>query len=225
MCCRTDQRIRQGARRIIARDNDVTGYDDRAWAVVQCPTSEGDYDRNVRMAVVFSHMDWKSTVVISGAGILATWFFSMPPSQPPVAPAARTTRAARAAAPTVDIEKEAARLHVRPRSEAHYTEPARNPFRFSTRREPTRPTAGIVAPAAPVGIVPLVPPPPTITLDGVASDTLNGQDQRTAILHTDAGMVLAKEGDQVSGYRVEKISADAVELTKSDGSKLRLGLR
>jgi hypothetical protein len=64
-----------------------------------------------------------------------------------------------------------------------------------------------------------------MTLDGVASDTLNGQDQRTAIIHTDAGMVLAKEGDQVGAYRVGKISADAVELTKSDGSTLRLGLR
>src|SRR5690349_11183258 len=178
------------------------------------------------MAVVFSHMDWKSTVVISGAGILATWFFSMPPSQPPASPAARTTRAARVTAPAVDIEREAARLHVRPRSEAHYTEPVRNPFRFSVRREPTRPTAGIVPPAAPVVIAPLPPPPPAITLDGVASDTVNGQDQRTAIIHTATGMVLAKEGDQVAGYRVEKISADVVELTKTDdGSKLRLGLR
>jgi hypothetical protein len=52
------------------------------------------------------------------------------------------------------------------------------------------------------------------------------QPQRTAILNTDAGVVLAKEGDQVAGYRVAKIAADAVELVKiDDGSVLRVGLR
>jgi hypothetical protein len=164
--------------------------------------------------------------VISGAGILATWFFSMPPTHAPTSAVAPATRASRrAATATIDIEKEAARLQVRPRPEAHYTQPARNPFRFSERREPTRPTTGVVA-EAPVSVAPLPPQPPAITLDGVAADTVDGQQQRTAILHTEAGVVLAKEGDQVAGYRVEKIAADAVELTKiSDGSILRLGLR
>jgi hypothetical protein len=171
-------------------------------------------------------MDWKSTAVISGAGILATWFFSMPPTHAPTSAVARAPRApGRAATATVDIEKEAARLQVRPQPDAHYTQPARNPFRFSERREPTRPTTGVVAPP-PAPVAPLPPPPPTITLDGVVADTVDGQQQRTAVLHTDAGIVLAKEGDQVAGYRVEKIAADAVELTKiSDGSILRLGLR
>jgi hypothetical protein len=55
---------------------------------------------------------------------------------------------------------------------------------------------------------------------------MDAQPQRTAILNTDSGVVLAKEGDQVAGYRVQKISADAVELVKvDDGSVLRLGLR
>ena len=172
-------------------------------------------------------MDWKSTAVISGAGILATWFFSMPPTHAPTSvavPAARGPRARAAAAP-LDIEKEAARLQVRPRAEEHYTEPARNPFRFNERREPTRPTTGVAA-APPTIVAPAPPPPPTITLDGVAADTVGGQEQRAAILHTDAGVVLAKEGDEVAGYRVAKIAADAVELTKlSDGTTLRLGLR
>jgi hypothetical protein len=67
---------------------------------------------------------------------------------------------------------------------------------------------------------------PTLMLDGIASDDANGQAQRTAILHTDAGVMLAKEGDEIAGYRVGKVSADAVELTRiSDGSILRLGLR
>ena len=128
--------------------------------------------------------------------------------------------------PLIDIEKEAARLQVRPPQEPHYTEPSRNPFRFSERREPARATTGVAAPSPPVPIAPLPPPPPRITLDGVAADVVGGENKRTAVLNTDAGIVLAKEGDQVAGYRVEKIAADAVELVKiEDGSVLRLGLR
>src|SRR5262245_772185 len=167
-------------------------------------------------------MDWKSTAVISGAGILATWFFSMPPTAAParvVAPAVRVPQVSKS---QIDIEKEAARLQLHRVEEPQYTEPSRNPFRFNARREPARPTVG-VAPPPPVV---LPPPPPRITLDGVAADTMDAQPQRTAILNTNAGVVLAKEGDEVAGYRVQKIAADAVELVKiDDGSVLRLGLR
>ncbi len=171
-------------------------------------------------------MDWKSTAVISGAGILATWFFSMPPTNEPASAVAPAGRAPQSTISTIDIEKEAARLQVRPPQEQHYTEPSRNPFRFSERREPARATTGVAAPSPPVPIAPLPPPPPRITLDGVAADVVGGENKRTAVLNTDAGIVLAKEGDQVAGYRVEKIAADAVELVKiEDGSVLRLGLR
>ena len=179
------------------------------------------------MAVTFSSMDWKSTAVISGAGILATWFFSMPPTQAPAATPVRAARAASAAAPTVDIEKEAERLQVHVRPQAQYSAPSRNPFRFGSgpSRNVARPTVDVAPPPA-VPAAPLPPPVPTLTLDGVASDSTNGQEQRTAIIHTDAGVVLVKEGDELAGYRVGKIAADAVELTRvSDGSILRLGLR
>ena len=172
-------------------------------------------------------MDWKSTAVISGAGILATWFFSMPPTHAPVAavtPAPRVV-GARSAPSRIDIEREAQRLQSRPRPEVHYTEPSRNPFRFSERREPTRPTTGVRVAPPPLPVAPPIPPP-MITLDGIAADNARGQEQRTAILHTDAGVALAKEGDIVAGYRIDKIAADAVELTKvDDGSTHRLGLR
>jgi len=171
-------------------------------------------------------MDWKSTAVISGAGILATWFFSMPPTPAPSGAVAPASRSPQSATSAIDIEKEAARLQVRPPQEPHYTEPARNPFRFSERREPARATTGVDAPSPPVTIAPLPPLPPQITLDGIAADTVGSEEQRTAVLHTDAGVVLAREGDQVAGYRLEKIAADAVELVKiDDGSVLRLGLR
>jgi hypothetical protein len=171
-------------------------------------------------------MDWKSTAVISGAGIMATWFFSMPPTPAPSSAVAPASRSQQSATSTIDIEREAARLQVRPPQEPHYTEPSRNPFRFSERREPARSTTGVDAASPPVTIAPLPPLPPQITLDGIAADTVGSEEQRTAVLHTDAGVVLAKEGDQVAGYRVEKIAADAVELVKiDDGSVLRLGLR
>jgi hypothetical protein len=169
-------------------------------------------------------MDWKSTAVISGAGILATWFFSMPPastSARAVVPAVRPTQAGPS---KIDIEQEAARLQLHRVHEPHYLQPSRNPFRFSARREPAQATAGIVN-ALPTPVV-MPPLPPRITLDGVAADTMDAQPQRTAILNTPAGMVLAKEGDEVAGYRIQKIAADAVELVKiDDGSVLRLGLR
>jgi hypothetical protein len=170
-------------------------------------------------------MDWKSTAVISGAGILATWFFSMPPTSTPARAVAPAARVPQTTATKIDIEKEAARLQVHRVEGPHYTEPSRNPFRFNARREPARATAGVVALPPPAPVV-LPPPPPRITLDGVAADTMDAQSQRTAILNTDTGVVLAKEGDEVAGYRVQKIAADAVELVKiDDGSVLRLGLR
>jgi len=169
-------------------------------------------------------MDWKSTAVISGAGILATWFFSMPPATTPSGALTPAVRTPQTPTSNIDIEKEAARLQVRPLETPHYSEPSRNPFRFSDRREAS-PSPASAAVAPPAAIVPLTLPP-RIALDGIAADTVGEQNQRTAILNTDGGVVLAKEGDQVAGYRVGKISADAVELVKiDDGSVLRLGLR
>ena len=168
-------------------------------------------------------MDWKSTAVISGAGVLATWFFSMPPTAAPARAVAPVVRAPQVSTAQIDIEKEAARLQVHRVDGPRYTEPSRNPFRFNAPREPARATPVVVA-VEPPPVLP--PPPPRITLDGVAADTMDSEAQRTAILNTDTGVVLAKEGDQVAGYRIQKIAADAVELVKiDDGSVLRLRLR
>src|SRR5437763_530174 len=132
-------------------------------------------------------MDWKSTAVISSAGVLATWFFSMPPAQQtvsvPSAPAARATQGA-SSSQAIDIQQEAARLQPRTPKESGFNAPARNPFRFS---EPPQPVH-VAAPAPVVApVAPLPPLPPRITLDGVASDTVDGVMQRTAILNTDSG--------------------------------------
>ena len=175
-------------------------------------------------------MDWKSTAVISGAGLLATWFFSMPAVQPsannPSSPAAR---APQASAATIDIQQEAARLQVRNHQAPRYSETSRNPFRFGARpASDSRPsgTSG-PPPVAQAPAVPVAPPQPRMSLEGIATDVVEGQEQRTAILNTDSGVVLAKEGEQVAGqFRVVKIAADAVELVNlTDGSVLRVALR
>ena len=170
-------------------------------------------------------MDWKSTAVISGAGILATWFFSMPVAPTPTAPAANRVsaqRAAPAADSSIDIQREAARLQARVRTDGQYAAPLRNPFRFGNRRVPAAATSRALA--APTTVP--VSLPPKILLDGIATDVIDGQEQRTAILNTNAGMLLVKIGEQVAGYRVEKIGTDAVDLVKtSDGSVLHVAFR
>ncbi len=175
-------------------------------------------------------MDWKSTAVISGAGLLATWFFSMPAVQPPatnpIAPAAGVPQAS---ATTIDIQREAARLQLRTHQESRYNETSRNPFRFGARPAPEARASGTSGPsrvAQPIAIPP-APPPPRVSLDGIATDVVDGQEQRTAILNTDSGVVLAREGEQVAGqFRVVKIAPDAVELVNvTDGSVLRVVLR
>ena len=175
-------------------------------------------------------MDWKSTAVISGAGLLATWFFSMPVVQPPAShPIAPAAGAPKASATTIDIQQEAARLQVRTHQQPHYNETSRNPFRFGARPAPEARPSGTSGPprVAPPLAIPPAPPQPRVSLDGIATDVVNGQEQRTAILNTDSGVVLAKEGEQVAGqFRVVTVAADAVELVNvTDGSTLRIVLR
>src|SRR5919108_5014194 len=79
-------------------------------------------------------MTWKSTAVVSAAGLLATWPGSGPPLRTP-APTAYATSptAARTEAAAAEIQEQASRLHLRVQEAIAYQEPSRNPFRFSTR--------------------------------------------------------------------------------------------
>ena len=47
---------------------------------------------------------------------------------------------------------------------------------------------------------------------------VDGMPQRTAILTTDAGLLLVREGETAGTYRVTRIDDEAVELTGSEGS-------
>lgn len=171
-------------------------------------------------------MTWKS-YAITGAGLLAT-YLATPTMTPNLAGPVPSSPAIARQAPVPDIQQEAARLQARLRSEAKYREPSRNPFRFGPARNAPRSRAGGVAPAqitVPPS-APAAPEPPFIILSGMASDVVDGVEQRTAILTTAAGVLLVRAGEMVGAdYRVRSVDEEAVELeSTSDGSLRRLRL-
>jgi hypothetical protein len=174
-------------------------------------------------------MNWKSTAIVSGAGLLATWlgWNSQPAPHVASAPARVAVRAPRPNTP--DIQQQAAKLQSRVRGISEFREPARNPFKFGAR--PLR-SATSVTPAAPRAALapsaPLPAPPPSLqfSLSGIASDAVDGATTRTAIFSTPTGVVLAKIGDSLgSGYRVGKIEESAVDIIDADGGVRTLTLR
>jgi hypothetical protein len=179
-------------------------------------------------------MTWKSTAVVSGAGLLSMWFAASPPAPSVSTTSPATTQPAATAGTTgSDIEQEAERLQARVRRETEYREPSRNLFRFGPRLV-QRPAATAAPSAAapstdttPEFIPPAPPPPPPVSLSGVATDQAGDRTVRTAILSSPSGVLLVHEGDDVLGqFRVERIGEDAVDLTRlSDGSPLRLALK
>jgi len=171
-------------------------------------------------------MTWKSYVIASGAGLFATYLVSTPPpAAPGRTPAVGQSTAAPQAAP-VDIQAEAARLQMRVREAAEYQEPSRNPFRYAARRRVAAPAPEPDIVAEPDSTLYLKPEPPAITVAGIATKTVDGVRQRTAILITDAGPLEVNEGDAVGAeYRVVRIEEDAVELAAGDGTRRRISLR
>jgi hypothetical protein len=172
-------------------------------------------------------MTWKSYAAVSGATALATWIASYAPSS---APAGDMTvpppRAEAIAAAASDIEEETARLQARLRAAAVYREPERNPFRFGVPG-PGIGTAGDPGePLPPAEPFVFEPPPPSVSLAGIAEEGTGERVERTAVLSSPAGVLLVREGDVVLGqYRVVRVEGGAVELvTLADGSTLRLTL-
>jgi hypothetical protein len=174
-------------------------------------------------------MTWKWTAVVSGFTLLAGWMGvnSAPPlatNAPQRSSSAAPVATARAAAAASDIQRQAARLHVRLNDRVDYREPTRNPFRFGARPAPAR-RAEPVRQAIELPPPPSVPVVPPITLAGIATDGEAGTaPQRTAILSTPVGVLLVKEGDAIGdAYRVVRIGEETVELSRtSDGSRIEL---
>ena len=177
-------------------------------------------------------MTWKAYATVSGATVLAGWFASAPPSAfpdrgvPDSSAAVPSQTMPGRAAPSPDIEREAARLEARVRREAAYTQPQRNPFRFGAASPiASLPADGAEGASLAETPAPAVPPPPPVSLAGIAEDQVEQRVERTAILSSPGGILLVHEGEDVLGqYRVAKIESEAVELVShADGTTLRLG--
>ena len=168
-------------------------------------------------------MNWKSYTLVSGAGVLATWFAASQPTAPGNVPPPQPREAAGVAATASDIEQQAARLQARLQQHARYQAPARNLFRF-TDGAAVRPVTPASGPAAdtPLPPAPITPAPP-IKLAAIATEG----EARTAVLSTPGGIVLARRGDEVLGrFRVAAVDEDAVEIVAiADGAVTRLPLR
>jgi hypothetical protein len=173
-------------------------------------------------------MTWKSTAAASGVMVVATWLASHAPVGGPREQRATAPSPAHTETAAAEIQREAARLHLRLNQVASYKLPRRNPFRFSDR-----PVARVI-PRPPVAVSEEIPPtappePPTIriTLSGIGEDVVDDQVIRTAIVSTPENVHIVKVGDTIGdAYKVTKIDADAVELSRlDDGSTLRLVLR
>jgi hypothetical protein len=177
-------------------------------------------------------VNWKAAAtVVTGATALAGWLSTPSASHttPPRAAAARTRAAdATAASHAANIEEQSLRLAARLRPAGSFTVPQRDPFHFVVSRPaPARATASgrrsatAVVPAA----MAVEPPPFPYRLSGVATDSVEGQPVRTAVLAGgDTGLVLVKAGDMVEGvYRVDTVDENAVQITDTrDGRTVRV---
>jgi hypothetical protein len=168
------------------------------------------------------------TLWLAGGGVLATWLA--------VSPNRGATHAPQAAAPqqsssvqqmrTDSFYERAERLRARiPAAEFRYS--TRNPFRFTPPNGSRngRPSQTVAAPVEPAPLA-SPPPPPSLTLSGIAERKTADGVARTAVLTSDGQIYLVSVGDVVGGrYTVASIEAEAVVLSGPPGEELRLVLR
>jgi len=168
-----------------------------------------------------------------GGGALATWLAVVAPhgSLQPSAPAAVPVQAVTRAPKTADFDAQAERLLARTRAVTQRAS-TRNPFRFSAPKSTapaglagTRPGSAVV-PAAGQSPVPAAPPPPPLTLSGIAEKNTPTGVRRTAVISGDGQLYLVGVGQAVAGlYTVVSIHPEAVVLRDATGFELRLVLR
>jgi hypothetical protein len=57
------------------------------------------------------------------------------------------------------------------------------------------------------------------------TNTVGGVRQRSAVLNTPDGVIMAREGETAGAYRIVRVEEDAVEVVGPDGTTRRLNLR
>jgi hypothetical protein len=172
----------------------------------------------------------RTVLYLAGGGVLVAWLAAANmPSQDTdrTREPARPVAPAPAAAIAEDVHAQAVRLQARM---AHAPAPERNPrnpFAFGATPRPRAAEPEVRAATVDPAAV-FVPPPPALTLMGIAEEYVIGGYRRTAVLGGDGDAIfMVAEGDRVGDrYKVTKIGADAIELedlvTKA---YRRLGLR
>lgn len=163
-----------------------------------------------------------------GGGALATWLAVAPSGGVrPSVPAAVPTPAAREQA-AGDASAQADRLLLRTRAVTQRGS-TRNPFRFGSHRmtAPTGQRADFSAnPLVAVPALPAAPPPPTLTLSGVAEKKAPDGVRRMAVIAGDSQIYLVGVGDAVAGrYTVASVEPESVVLRDATGFELRLTFR
>jgi hypothetical protein len=157
-------------------------------------------------------MNWKSTAAGTAATALVAWLAA--PASPPAGSVATPPAAPSRELPELpNLDVEATRLAAQRELLVAATAPAsRDPFRFSARPAPrVRPAPAVVeAPAL------VVRRSLSVRLAGIATDVVSGAPERTAIFTGQAGVVLAKVGDVVDGFRVTDVTDRDVSLVSLD---------
>jgi hypothetical protein len=166
-------------------------------------------------------MNWKSTAAGTVVTALVAWLAA--PSGtltgPAVARSASTAVGVLPAMPNLDVE--ATRLAAQRDALAAATSvSARDPFRFAARPAPR-----VRQPMAAIEPAPVVRRSFQARLAGIATDVVAGVPEHTAIFTGPSGVVFARRGDSVDGFRVEDVTDRDVSLTSlDDGHTERLPL-
>jgi type IV pilus biogenesis protein PilP len=169
------------------------------------------------------------TVWLAGGGVIATWLAVAPNRGATGTPQAPTPQQSASVQQTVveDLSEQADRLRARTQT-AQLRQSTRNPFRFTppSAARNGQPSHGIAAPAPALPPLPLAPPPPSLTLSGVAETKTADGVERTAVITSNGQLYLVRVGDTVGGqYTVVSIDPEAVVLRQPSGEELRLALR
>jgi hypothetical protein len=162
------------------------------------------------------------------------WVWSAPaPAKTPPRPAAtaaptaqRVPQAPPASEP--DLDEATARLRARIAKAPAPRSPERNPFDFERAPVPTHPAVPVTRLVGGPPLPTAPPPPPQLTLSGIAETRTGEGVVRTAIIAGPGQLYFAKLGERVAGrYEISAIGADIVELKDLNDAtrRVRLALR
>jgi len=164
-------------------------------------------------------------VAFAGAVIVSTRILA--PAEPPLArPPVVAAELAfiGQAAPILDqVDGQVKRLRERLAAPPPFPKPTRDPFRFGTRVEPSRPKP---APAPQLVVEPIAAPKPVLPkLVAIASTMIDGAPTRTAVLTTGDDIQIVKVGDTILMFVIRSIGVDAIEIADPfSGATFRLSL-